>query len=608
MILVAHALLIACAAAAQPRKQLECGAEVRGTIVRGGDVHAFEGIPYAEPPTGALRFSPPIDIASCDEGTVVEATSPPPVCTQAATPGLNLPMSFMVLQLSIYLLPVLTLIFGICTARAVWTQLDDAEQYADLEQPKKQRSVWSSRVIGCGLGALLPALLLLALPAWVWSGMLGDEDCLFLNVYTPAAAAAEPRAVMVWIHGGAYVAGSSRLDDMQYGSSLEMVGEDVVHVTLNYRLGAFGFLFLGEGWTANRGLQDQQAALRWVQRHIRSFGGDPNQVLVYGHSAGGESVLALQRMRSSAGLFRAAAALSPMPKIGTHPASAAAAWRDLIRSTGCAERLCLLKVPASELATLSMPVEDAFGTFPEPTGKTMGAVRMDGSRTEGEGLKFVVADGSLEEEWVVDVPLLISSCREQGDFGPPGSFGQTVFAWPLSPESFRDWMETAGVAAADELWRLYNRSSATPRQMWNQVGTDLTLFCGLRAAAATASTSRASPVYTSIFTFAVPFKYMGFYDVLYAAEGIDSWLLFGASSASTVMGVTLSDEAIAVGNGFRRALAGMARTGSLGRGWKPHPAVCEYGRGLDCSEANAHARACTVFDEAFGRKFDFELG
>ena len=55
-------------------------------------------------------------------------------------------------------------------------------------------------------------------------------------------------------------------------------------------------------------------------------------------------------------------------------------------------------------------------------------------------------------------------------------------------------------------------------------------------------------------------------------------------------------------------LAGMARTGSLGRGWKPHPAVCEYGRGLDCSEANAHARACTVFDEAFGRKFDFELG
>ena len=605
---MAHAVLIGCAGAAQPRTQLDCGAEVRGTILRGGGVHAFEGIPYAEPPTGTLRFSPPIDIASCGAGTIVEATSPPTMCSQAATPGLNIPMSGMVLQLSIYFLPVLTLIFGLCMARAVWTQLDDAEQYVDLEQRKKQKSVWSPRVIGCGLSGLLPAFLLLTLPAWVWSGMLGDEDCLFLNVYTPAATAAEPRAVMVWIHGGAYVAGSSRLDDMQYGSSLEMVGEGVVHVTLNYRLGAFGFLFLGDDWTANRGLQDQQAALRWVQQHIHSFGGDPNRVLVYGHSAGGASVLALQRMHSSRGLFTAAAALSPLPKIGTTPASAAAAWRDIIRRTGCAERSCLMKLPASKLATLNMPVEDAFGTVPEPTGKALGAVKMDGSRTEGEGVKFVVADGTLEEAWVVDVPLLLSGCREQGDFGPPGSFGQTVFAWPLSQESFRDWMETAGVAKADELWRLYNRSSATPRQMWNQLGTDLTLFCGLRAAAATAAPSRASPVYLNVFTYAVPFKYMGLFDVLYAAEGIDAWLLFGASSASTAMGVTLSDEAIAVGNGFRRALARMALTGDLGRGWKAHPAVCEYGQGLDCSEENAHARACAIFDEAVGRQFDFEMG
>ena len=166
------------------------------------------------------------------------------------------------------------------------------------------------------------------------SAVTGEEDCLFLNIFTPASAApdGEPRAVMFWVHGGAYMAGSGRLDDAQYGSGeLEMAAEGVVHVSINYRLGTFGFLSLDDGHAEsnNAGLLDQLSALRWVQRHIRSFGGDPSRVFLYGHSAGGESVMALQRMPQAKGLFHAAAALSPLAKIGATPADAAAAWRRL---------------------------------------------------------------------------------------------------------------------------------------------------------------------------------------------------------------------------------------------------------------------------------------
>ena len=153
------------------------------------------------------------------------------------------------------------------------------------------------RVRCCGSTALLFALWMLTLPGWVWTKAVGVEDCLTLSVYAPATTTAEPLAVMVWIHGGAFITGSARLDDLQYGSSLEMPASGVVHVAVEYRLGILGFLALNDGETVpNAGLLDQISALRWVRRHIASFGGDPDRILVYGHSAGGESVMALQHM------------------------------------------------------------------------------------------------------------------------------------------------------------------------------------------------------------------------------------------------------------------------------------------------------------------------
>ncbi|NEY32728.1 carboxylesterase family protein [Streptomyces sp. PRKS01-65] len=129
------------------------------------------------------------------------------------------------------------------------------------------------------------------------------EDCLNLNVWTPAPGRTGGRLpVMVWIHGGAFRNGSGSLPSYD-GARLAAAG--VVCVTLNYRLGAEGFLLLDDG-TANLGLLDQIAALEWVRDNIAGFGGDPDNVTLFGQSAGAIGITALMTMPRARGLFHRA--------------------------------------------------------------------------------------------------------------------------------------------------------------------------------------------------------------------------------------------------------------------------------------------------------------
>ncbi|MCP3984461.1 MAG: carboxylesterase/lipase family protein [bacterium] len=136
-----------------------------------------------------------------------------------------------------------------------------------------------------------------------------DEDCLYLNVYTPGADSAR-RPVMVWIHGGGFVIGSGS-QVIYDGAPLAERG-DVVVVTINYRLGPLGFLYLAdlcpglEGAVGNAGIRDQVAALEWVKENIAAFGGDPENVTIFGESAGGMSVGTLLGTPSADGLFQRA--------------------------------------------------------------------------------------------------------------------------------------------------------------------------------------------------------------------------------------------------------------------------------------------------------------
>src|SRR5215471_18727919 len=136
-----------------------------------------------------------------------------------------------------------------------------------------------------------------------------SEDCLYLNVWTPAKAASDNLPVMVWIYGGGFVGGQTSVP-LYDGTKLAEKG--VVVVSVAYRLGAFGFLAHPElskesrKGSGNYGLQDQIAGLKWVQANIAKFGGDPNKVTIFGESAGGMSVSMLAASPLAEGLFQRA--------------------------------------------------------------------------------------------------------------------------------------------------------------------------------------------------------------------------------------------------------------------------------------------------------------
>lgn len=191
---------------------------------RSKNLEIFKGIPYAAPPIGALRFSPP-------------------------------------------------------ASREPWKDVLDATKFGPYAMQ--------------GFNAL--EILFGKIPI-----QESEADCLTLNIWTPDTDDAK-RPVMVWIHGGAFTMGSGA--DLIYdGSALAHRG-NVVVVTINYRLGALGFLYI-PGVTANAGLLDQIAALEWIKNNIEAFGGDPNNITIFGESAGGMSVTTLLAMPAAKGLFQ----------------------------------------------------------------------------------------------------------------------------------------------------------------------------------------------------------------------------------------------------------------------------------------------------------------
>jgi len=148
-----------------------------------------------------------------------------------------------------------------------------------------------------------------------------SEDCLYLNVWTTAKKPGESLPVMVWIHGGAFNVGSGSQPEYD---GRNLAGKGVVVVNFNYRLGPLGFLVhpllskeSAQGTSGNYGLLDQIAALKWVQRNIAAFGGDPDRVTIFGESAGSKSVTLLMISPLSAGLFQRAVAESGGPMIGS---------------------------------------------------------------------------------------------------------------------------------------------------------------------------------------------------------------------------------------------------------------------------------------------------
>jgi para-nitrobenzyl esterase len=189
---------------------------------------------------------------------------------------------------------------------------------------------------------------------------IDSEDCLFLNVWTAASTASEKRPVMVWLHGGGFAYGSGAWPSYD-GGNLAKKG-DVVVVTLNHRLNAFGYLELGDIFGAdyaqsgNVGMLDIVLALEWVRDNVAVFGGDPSNVTIFGESGGGAKVSTLMAMPAAKGLFHKAIVESGPGLKGVPKADATKDAKDILAELKIADIKALQAVPADQIVKAAFVV------------------------------------------------------------------------------------------------------------------------------------------------------------------------------------------------------------------------------------------------------------
>jgi carboxylesterase type B len=231
--------------------------------------------------------------------------------------------------------------------------------------PEPERFTYSTVYDGVGnVSALVPG------PACVQPGIVGSEDCLSLNLWTPFLPSSNTtpkkklKAVMLWIFGGGFYEGTAS-DPGSDGTNLASRG-DVVVVNVNYRLGNLGFLALDDGITnGNYGLQDIITALQWVSTNIEAFGGDPSRVTIFGESSGAAGVRALLASPKTKGLFSGAimestpvgfSILGPYSNYSTIQYEFETVATPILNLTGCLNSTdqlqCLRSLDASTLVNL----------------------------------------------------------------------------------------------------------------------------------------------------------------------------------------------------------------------------------------------------------------
>jgi para-nitrobenzyl esterase len=381
-----------------------------------------------------------------------------------------------------------------------------------------------------------------------------SANWLTVNVWTPAPDRAALRPVMVWIYGGAYMSGSSA--EPAYNGRRLARERGVVVVTLNYRVGMEGFAQL-EGAPANRGLLDQVAALRWVQENIGAFGGDPDQVTVFGESAGAGSIAALLAMPSAEGLFHRAI-LQSLP--GTYPsaelASDVAAFlvQDLGLRASAAELSAvdpqkLVRPGADVLLPLTARFVDRWGPVSQVI--TPFAPVVDGEvlpRTPWQAL----ADGAARE-----IPLIIGHNRDEYRLFivGGGQFGH------ISAKQASTALRLFGPGPDPETAYRTTFPDLSDERLYELVQSDwLFRMPAIHLAQAQAAGGGRSHVYE--LTWDAP----GLGGVLGACHALDVPLTFGeyAGIGKDVMGLEPTPEVEALSARIRTAWTGFAAEGDPG--------------------------------------------
>lgn len=361
------------------------------------------------------------------------------------------------------------------------------------------------------------------------------EDCLYLNVWTPACDDAR-RPVMVWIHGGAFVLGAG-----SHGvyNGRRLAEENVVVVTINYRLGAFGFLALSAATqgrvpgTGAEGLADQILALDWVRRNIACFGGDPGNVTLFGESAGAMSVGALLSAPAAKGLFHKAIAQSGAAHVGHDPERSVRVALALLEEMGLTapDAARALEAPYSALiaAQISLLAKTNAGKDARRLGALPFQPTIDG------GVLPTKPIVPIRQGAAAGIPLLIGTTREEWKLFTAADPRLRL----MSAKAFRERVERLAGEAAPTMLDAYAEGS--PFDRFNALMTDKAFFVpAVRMADAQA---RVAPVH--VYRFDWRSNFLG--GLMGACHALDIGFVFGTHNqrlAGAFFGTGAAAEAL----------------------------------------------------------------
>jgi carboxylesterase type B len=367
---------------------------------------------------------------------------------------------------------------------------------------------------------------------------IASEDCLTLTVWgANTSVTSEPLPVMVFFHGGMLT-----IEDAKRNFTL-LQHTGVVVVDVAYRLNVFGYLSTRElaatdsrGTSGNYGLLDQLESLRWVQRNVASFGGDPGRVTAFGWSAGGSSIYAMLACPAARGLFHRAMVLSGSPNKTAAMAVAHAQHASIVTALGCGGDVlsrfdatlgqqasaevvaCMRSRSVSELMA-ALPMGSAYGpntrTTPSWEEKNIWNVP-----THSDGLRpptFLGVDGLCPakplmealHEPTIDVPLIIHTMAHEQGRRPSNHFNASRMSAPeFVAQLGRYFDQLFGEGFGAELATHYEAEIAeNPQKAWNAIAADIGVNCGNLEVAAAAASGLGERVYSVFNRMESPFGY-----------------------------------------------------------------------------------------------------
>ncbi|KAI0242626.1 Cholinesterase [Lamellibrachia satsuma] len=400
---------------------------------------------------------------------------------------------------------------------------------------------------------------------------IGSEDCLYLNVWTPSLNKTADLDVMVYIHGGGLMTGSGNIPDMSPNAVIAK-SLNKVFVSFNYRLNAFGFMALDvlswsnpKGSSGNYGLRDQMVALQWVQRNIQHFGGNPNQVTIFGQGSGATSIFALLSIPKAKGLFQRAWLMSPSPKFEKPLAQAQRDNLDFLNHTGCMQSSPDAIKEVHECLHHLSP-EDILNALPWDAWRNPQFQHLPERGETSRALAIVDGDFVSEQpvlawkskKMVNDVPLLIGNMAQEvrSSAGMPTN-------WADYDERVRHKLAPFQANMSEMAVHLYEHEVSPEYQLTSMV-SDLRAICGVDEIAKVAASVFKSPVYRYV---ASPHMLNTTHNTPYAFRGMDTLAFFGGAEAFTSK-PTKRDRKFA--KNIRDVVSQFASDGRV-QGWETFP-------------------------------------